>query len=58
MGSSWALAHYIFETSFTPEVIPILVVFAAICILTVGIGLLNSRSVIKKSPLEILRQEG
>lgn len=56
-GSSWAIARYIFETSFTPQVVPILVVFAAICLLTVSIGLLNSQSVIKKSPLEILRQE-
>jgi len=54
---SWALAHYSFETSFTPEFLPILIIFISICLLTVIIGLINSRSVLTKPPLEILRQE-
>ncbi len=57
LAGGWALAHYIFETPFTPPILPVLLIFGAICLLTVIIGLLNSRAVITKSPLEILRQE-
>ncbi len=57
MGASWALAHYTFETEFTPQAIPIIIVFVSVCMLTVIIGLINSRSVLQKPPLEILRQE-
>lgn len=56
--SSWALAHYIFETKFTPEFMPVFIVFILVCVLTVLIGLSNSRFVVAKPPLEILRQEG
>jgi len=58
LASSWALAHYVFETEFTPEVVPVLVVFVMVCGLTVLIGLANSRFIVSKPPLEILRQEG
>lgn len=54
---SWALAHYVFETTFTPEIMPILIVFISVCALTVLIGLSNSRFIVSKPPLEILREE-
>lgn len=54
---SWALAHYTFETTFTPPLLPVLLVFFSICVLTVVIGLLNSRSALNRPPLEILRVE-
>jgi putative ABC transport system permease protein len=57
LAASWALAHYTFETSFSPDLLPVLVVFLLVCILTVVIGLANSRSVLTKPPLEVLRQE-
>jgi putative ABC transport system permease protein len=57
LAGGWALAHYTFETVFTPQLLPILVVFILICFITVAIGLMNSRVVLLKSPLEILRQE-
>jgi putative ABC transport system permease protein len=57
IAGSWALAHYTFETSFTPDIIAIIFVFLSVCSLTVGIGLINSRSVLSKPPLEILRKE-
>ena len=57
LSGSWALARYSFETEFTPRVLPILVVFILICLLTVVIGLMNSRVVLNRPPLEILRQE-
>lgn len=51
------LASLIFETSFTPNWLPILYVFIAICGLTVLIGLINIRQIVNRSPLEILRSE-
>jgi putative ABC transport system permease protein len=57
LAGSWALAHYSFEMSFTPTFWPVLVVFIGVCLLTVSIGLGNSREVLTQPPLEILRQE-
>jgi putative ABC transport system permease protein len=51
------LASLVFETSFTPNWLPILYVFIAICGLTVLIGLMNIRQIVNRSPLEILRNE-
>ena len=58
LAGSWALAYYIFETPFTPEIVPMLIVFVSVAALTVVIGLANSRFVVSRPPLEILRQEG
>jgi putative ABC transport system permease protein len=57
LAGSWALARWSFETPFTPEFWPIAVVFLSVCFLTVVIGLANSRGILSKPPLEILRQE-
>jgi putative ABC transport system permease protein len=57
LGGSWALAKYNFDASFTPEWTPIFILFGIISLLTVLIGLINSRSVLNKPPLEILRRE-
>ena len=57
MAGSWALATYTFDTTFTPPLLPVLVVFSSICVLTVIIGVFNSRSALNRPPLEILRQE-
>jgi putative ABC transport system permease protein len=58
LAGSWALAHYLFETTFNPEILPVLIVFISVSALTVFIGLANSRFIVTKPPLEILRQEG
>jgi putative ABC transport system permease protein len=54
---SWALAKYSFDASFTPEWWPVIWLFLLVSSLTVLIGLLNSREVINKPPLEILRND-
>lgn len=54
---SWVLAFFTFETSFVPNMLPVLVVYLFITMLTVLIGLLNSRGILSKSPLEVLRSE-
>ncbi|WP_246853679.1 ABC transporter permease [Rufibacter aurantiacus] len=58
LAGSWALAKYSFETKFTPQLLPVLVLFIIISSLTVVIGLFNSRAVVNQSPLEVLRAEG
>lgn len=57
LGISWMLAKFVFETEFTLQWLPLLIVFVAICLLTVFIGLINSRAVVRRPPLEILREE-
>lgn len=55
--ASWGLAKFSFETSFTPKMLPALILFIIISCLTVLIGLFNSRGILNKPPLEILRSE-
>jgi putative ABC transport system permease protein len=55
LAGSWALAKYSFKTSFYPDAVPLVMLFFAISLLTVIIGLLNSRGILNKPPLEILR---
>ena len=55
IGGTWLLAKFSFEIPFTINLIPALVLFLIIALLTVIIGLLNSRGVLNRPPLEILR---
>ncbi|WP_373517547.1 ABC transporter permease [Pricia sp.] len=56
--SSQLLAFFVFETAFIPSWVPFLIVLPGITALVLAIGLLNSRSVLKSPPLEVLRKEG
>ena len=55
LAASWALAKYSFKTSFSPEVAPLFLLFFLISLLTVIIGLANSRGILNRPPLEVLR---
>ncbi len=55
--ASWGLAGFIFETRFSPEILPVLILFLLITSLTVLVGLFNSRGVLNRPPLEVLRSE-
>jgi putative ABC transport system permease protein len=57
LGVSWRLAKFIFETEFTLQWLPLAYCVVCICLLTVFIGLINSRAVVRRPPLEILREE-
>ena len=57
VGASWALAVFSFEIEFFPDLSPLLPVFVGITALTVFIGMLNSRGILNKPPLEVLRSE-
>lgn len=57
LAGSWALARFSFEVPFVPEILPITTVFVLVTSLTVAIGLINSRGILSRSPLEVLRQD-
>ncbi|MCK0188994.1 FtsX-like permease family protein [Arenibacter sp. F20364] len=57
LASSQLLALFVFESVFTPSLFPFLVLFPGITLLVLFIGLVNSSSVIKSPPLEVLRKE-
>ncbi|RMG27686.1 MAG: FtsX-like permease family protein [Bacteroidetes bacterium] len=54
---SWATAIYSFEMVFVPKLWPPLLVIFIITGITVLLGMLNSRSIVNKPPLEVLRKE-
>ncbi|WP_240793885.1 ABC transporter permease [Antarcticibacterium arcticum] len=56
--SSQLLAWQVFDSPFIPSLYPFLILFPAISLLVMLIGLSNSISVIKSPPLEVLRKEG
>ncbi|MCO5935446.1 ABC transporter permease [Mucilaginibacter sp. RB4R14] len=55
IGGSWLLAKYTFDMPYAVNFLPVIALFLIITLLTVIIGLLNSRGILKKPPLEILR---
>ena len=58
IASSWALAFFVFETEFVVELVPLLVALVVVVGLTLLIGIINSRGMCDRSPLEVLRAEG
>ena len=58
LGAGWALAYFSFDSDFRPDPVPLILGYLAITLLTLLVGLSNSRSVVMKPPLEILRSEG
>lgn len=57
VGSSWALARFVFKLDYAPSPWPMLVTAASVSLLTVVIGLVASCGVANRPPLEILRAE-
>lgn len=55
--SAQVLAYFLFDISFTPSPFPFIVLFPGITLLVLLIGLLNSQSVLKSPPLQVLRKE-
>ena len=57
LAGSWALAKYSFDGSFSPEWPALIGLFLVICLITILTGVFNSREILHKPPLEILRKE-
>ncbi|RZK54863.1 MAG: FtsX-like permease family protein, partial [Pedobacter sp.] len=58
LSGSWLLAKYSFDATFSPPLIPILVLFSIVVGLVVITGVLSTRNVLNQPPLKILRNEG
>lgn len=54
---STLLGTFLFDFTFIPDFGQIVQVFLLVTSMTVGIGLLNSRNVVRQSPMEVLRRE-
>lgn len=54
---SWALAVFTFNSSFTPAIFPIVLMFLIVVALVVLTGVLSSRKVLYRPPLEVLRNQ-
>jgi putative ABC transport system permease protein len=57
VAGAWALSRFAFNIPFQTEWLPLVLTFGSITLLTVLIGLFNSREVLNKPPLEVLRAE-
>ncbi len=57
VGGSWALATFSFEVPFTLDLGAIILLMLCVAALTVLVGLINSRGITMRPPLEILRKE-
>ena len=58
VAGTWALARFVFEVPYRPAAFPLLVVAITVTALTVLIGVFNSREVLVRPPLDVLRAEG
>lgn len=54
---AWALAYFTFEVPFRPDVLDLIGIVFGVAGLTVVVGLLNSRGITTRPPLEVLRRE-
>ncbi|HEX9654309.1 MAG TPA: FtsX-like permease family protein, partial [bacterium] len=54
----WALAYFVFKAVFLPTLLPFMIVLVTVIALTVLIGMANSRGILDRPPLEVLRVEG
>jgi putative ABC transport system permease protein len=54
---AWALAWFVFETTFVPSPITLVLMVVVVVLLTMGIGHINSRDIYQRSPLNVLRSE-
>ncbi len=56
--SSLCLALFVFKEPFIPSLIPFVVFLPGITLLVLAIGLSNIQTVLRSSPLEVLRRDG
>ncbi len=57
LAGSWGLAVFSFEVVFLPPILPLVGIWLGVTLVTVLIGLFNSREVLQRPPLEVLRLE-
>jgi putative ABC transport system permease protein len=57
LGSTWALAEWVFKIPYAASPVPLLAVAGLVTVVTLLIGLFNSRDVVTRPPLDVLRAE-
>jgi putative ABC transport system permease protein len=57
VASGWSLARFVFEGSFSLPVLQLGALALGIIALTILVGLANSREVVRRTPLEVLREQ-
>jgi putative ABC transport system permease protein len=55
--AGWAVARFLFDSGYSVPVLSVAALAATIVGLTVAVGLANSRDVVRRAPLEVLREE-
>lgn len=58
VAGTWVLARFVFEVPYQPAILPLIVISLSVTALTVFIGVFNSREVLVRPPLDVLRAEG
>ena len=56
-GGGWAVSKFVFELPFHPDYLSLVVMLIVVPLLTIGIGMINSRGIYARPPLEVLRAE-
>ena len=54
---AWALARFVFDIPFAPSALPVVLPLVILPLLTSAIGLVMSRGILNRPPLEMLRAE-
>ena len=55
-GSAWALAEFIFQIEYKPRITPLVVALILVPALTLVTGAVSNLNVLRRPPLEVLRQ--
>lgn len=56
VGAQWFLVHFVFKTNFSVPVPDLLAAVGINIAITVAVGILTGRKILKQAPLEVLRQ--
>lgn len=57
LAAAWGLSYFVFEGPFVSAPLALVIAFVVVTAVTIGIGLLNSRGLYDRPPLEVLRSE-
>jgi putative ABC transport system permease protein len=56
VGGAWLLMKFVFESAFSPAVLPVVIVAASMTALAIVIGLATGREVFRETPMAALRE--
>lgn len=57
VAGAWLLSRFVFEVELGLPVVPVALTALAVATLTVAVGMLHSRGIVRRPPLEVLRVE-